>query len=131
MTKSKMANRYSLEVRARAVRMVFEHQGSYETQAGAIAAIAPKIDCIPQTLSGWVKQVKKVSHILPTVLRQMALADAVIPRGVRSGKYPIDQGQIQAFSISDISHPEPAPKMTVSNARWVKTQDTNLPRYLQ
>lgn len=41
MTKSKMANRYSPEVSARAVRMVFEHQGSYETQAGAIAAIAP------------------------------------------------------------------------------------------
>ena len=35
MTKSKMANRYSPEVHARAVRMVFEHQGSYETQAGA------------------------------------------------------------------------------------------------
>ena len=56
MTKSKMANRYSPEVRARAVRMVFEHQGSYETQAGAIA---PKIDCIPQTLRGWVKQAEK------------------------------------------------------------------------
>jgi transposase-like protein len=39
MTKSKMANRYSPEVRARAVRMVFEHQGSYEMQVGAIAAI--------------------------------------------------------------------------------------------
>ncbi|KKN49624.1 hypothetical protein LCGC14_0640860 [marine sediment metagenome] len=59
MTNSKMANRYSPEVRARAVRMVFEHQGSYEMQAGAIAAIAPKIDCIPQTLSGWVKQAEK------------------------------------------------------------------------
>ncbi len=61
MTKNKMANRYSPEVRARAVRMVFEHQGSYETQAGAIAAIAPKIGCIPQTLSGWVKQAEKDS----------------------------------------------------------------------
>ncbi len=61
MTKRKMANRYSPEVRARAVRMVFEHQGSYETQAGAIAAIAPKIGCIPQTLSGWVKQAEKDS----------------------------------------------------------------------
>jgi hypothetical protein len=33
-----MAHRYSpevREVRARAVRMVFGHQGSYETQAGA------------------------------------------------------------------------------------------------
>ena len=63
MTKSKMANRYSPEARARAVRMVFEHQGSYETQAGAIAAIAPKIGCIPQTLSGWVKQAEKDSDM--------------------------------------------------------------------
>ena len=47
--------------RAGAVRMVFGHQGSYETQAGAIAAIAPKIGCIPQTLSGWVKQAEKDS----------------------------------------------------------------------
>ena len=59
MTKNKMANRYSPEVHARAVRMVFEHQGSYETQAGAIAAIAPKIGCIPQTLREWVKQAEK------------------------------------------------------------------------
>ena len=55
MTKSKMAKRYSPEVRGRAVRMVFEHQGLDETQAGVIAAIAPKIGCIPQTLSGWIK----------------------------------------------------------------------------
>ncbi|WP_417260249.1 hypothetical protein [Celeribacter sp.] len=39
MTKSKMANRYSPEVRARAVRMVFEHQGSYETQVVGSAAV--------------------------------------------------------------------------------------------
>jgi transposase len=61
MTKRKIANRYSPEVRALAVRMVFEHQGSYETQAGAIAAIAPKIGCIPQTLREWVKQAEKDS----------------------------------------------------------------------
>lgn len=59
MTKSKVANRYSPEVRARAVRMVFEHQGSYETRAAAIAAIAPKTGCIPQTLRGWVRQAEK------------------------------------------------------------------------
>ena len=59
MTKTKMANRYSPEIRARAVRMVFEHQGSYETQAGVIAATAPKIGCIPQTLRKWAKQAEK------------------------------------------------------------------------
>ena len=56
-----MAKRYSPKVRARAVRMALEHQGLYETQACAIAAIAPKIDCIPQTLSGWAKQAEKDS----------------------------------------------------------------------
>lgn len=61
MTKSKMANRYSPEVRTREVRMVFEHWGSYETQAAAIAVIAPKIGCIPQTLREWVKQAEKDS----------------------------------------------------------------------
>jgi transposase len=60
-TKSKLPNRYSPDVRARAVQMVFEHQGSYETQVGAIAAIAPKIGCIPQTLSGLIKQAEKDS----------------------------------------------------------------------
>ena len=61
MEKSKVANRYSPEVRARAVRMVLEHQSSYETQGAAIAAIAPKIGCIPQTLREWVKQAEKDS----------------------------------------------------------------------
>lgn len=56
MEKSKASNRYSPEMRARAVRMVLEHQGSSETQSAAIAAIAPKIGCIPETLRGWVRR---------------------------------------------------------------------------
>jgi len=39
--------------------MVVEHQGSYETRSAAIAAIAPKIGCIPQTLGIWVRQAEK------------------------------------------------------------------------
>ena len=48
-------------MRARAVRMVMEHQGSYETQCAAVAAIAPKIGCIPETLRVWVRQAEKDS----------------------------------------------------------------------
>ena len=59
MEKSKTSNRYSHEMRARAVRMVLEHQGSYKTQSAAVAAIAPKIGCIPKTLSVWVRQAEK------------------------------------------------------------------------
>ena len=43
-------------MRARAVRMVLEHRGAYETQGAAVAAIAPKIGCIPKTLKVWVQQ---------------------------------------------------------------------------
>ena len=61
MEQSKTSNRYSLEMRARAVRMVLEHQGSYETQSAAVVAIAPKIGCIPETLRVWVRQAERNS----------------------------------------------------------------------
>ena len=59
MEKSKTSNRYSPEMRARAIRMVLEHQGSYETQSAAVTAIAPKIGCIPETLKVWVRQAER------------------------------------------------------------------------
>lgn len=56
MERDKRANRYSPEVRARAVRMVFDNQGGYESQSAAITAIAPKIGCGRDTLLRWVQQ---------------------------------------------------------------------------
>ena len=56
MEKSNRANRFSTEVRARAVRMFFEHEHEYATQSSAIMAIAPKIGCGRDTLRRWVKQ---------------------------------------------------------------------------
>jgi len=53
MTKS---NKFSPEVRERAVRMVQEHRGEYPSQWAAIESIAPKIGCVPQTLHEWVKR---------------------------------------------------------------------------
>lgn len=48
--------RYSPEVRERAVRLVFEHQGEHESQWAAIESIASKIGCTPETLRKWVRQ---------------------------------------------------------------------------
>lgn len=83
MTKSKMANRYAPEVRTRAVRMVFEYQGPYETQAAAIAAIAPKIGCIAQTLRGWVAQAEKDSGMRDGVTSEKRVRIKALEREVR------------------------------------------------
>ena len=50
------ANKFSPEVRERAVRMVLEHRGQYPSLWAAIESIAPKIGCVPQTLNEWVKR---------------------------------------------------------------------------
>ncbi|EJG2816162.1 IS3 family transposase, partial [Escherichia coli] len=53
MTKN---TRFSPEVRQRAVRMVLESQGEYDSQWATICSIAPKIGCTPETLRVWVRQ---------------------------------------------------------------------------
>jgi len=51
--------RYSPEVRERAVRLVFEHQGEYPSQWAALESIAPKIGCTAETLRKWVRQAER------------------------------------------------------------------------
>lgn len=49
-------NRYSPEVRERAVRMVQEHESEYSSQWQAMCSIAAKIGCSPDSLRGWYRQ---------------------------------------------------------------------------
>jgi transposase-like protein len=58
MTK-KASTKYAPEVRERAVRMVFEHQGEHASQWTAIGSIAAKIGCTAETLRGWVRQAER------------------------------------------------------------------------
>ena len=51
--------RYSSEVRARAVRMVLEHQSDYPSQWAAMNSIASKIGCTGETLRMWVRQAER------------------------------------------------------------------------
>ncbi len=49
-------NKFSPEVRERAVRLVQEHRGEYSSLWAAVESIASKIGCVPQTLLEWVKR---------------------------------------------------------------------------
>lgn len=50
------SNKFSPEVRERALRTVLEHRREYPSLWAAVDSIAPKIGCVPQTLLGWVKR---------------------------------------------------------------------------
>ncbi|NKG06794.1 transposase [Ralstonia solanacearum] len=52
-------NKFSPEVRERAVRLVQEHRGEYPSLWAVVESIAPKIGCVPQMLLDWVKSAKK------------------------------------------------------------------------
>jgi transposase len=56
---SKTTNRFSPEVRERAVRMVRDHDGDHASQWAAISSIASKIGCTPETLRKWVRQAER------------------------------------------------------------------------
>ena len=48
--------RYPVEMRERAVRMVFEHQDEYDSQWAAITSISEKLGMTRETLRQWVRR---------------------------------------------------------------------------
>jgi transposase-like protein len=59
------SNKFSPEVRERAVRLVQEHRGEYPSLWAAVESIAPKIGCVPQTLLEWVKRAEITAGARP------------------------------------------------------------------
>ncbi len=56
---------YSPELRARAVRMVMDHQEEQGAQWVAIQSIASKIGCSGETLRNWVRQAERDDGVRP------------------------------------------------------------------
>ena len=53
---SKTTNKFSPEVRTRAVRMVLDQAGEHPSRWAAMSSIAAKIGCSGETLRHWVRQ---------------------------------------------------------------------------
>ena len=65
MDTKKTTNKFSAEVRERAVRMVRDHQGDHASQWAAIASIAPKIGCTAESLRRWLRQAERDAGMRP------------------------------------------------------------------
>jgi transposase len=62
---SPTTNKFSPEVRDRAVRMVLEHEGDHASRWAAMVSIAAKFGCSPHTLREWVQKVDRDAGRLP------------------------------------------------------------------
>jgi len=52
-------HRFAPEVRERAVRLVFEHADTYDSQWATIRSVAEKIGCSAEQLRKWVRQAER------------------------------------------------------------------------
>jgi transposase len=51
-----MRSRYDTETRAKAVRLVQEHKGDYESEYAAIKAVSARLGMTAETLRKWLRQ---------------------------------------------------------------------------
>ena len=68
---SKTTNKFSPEVRNRAIRMVLHHEAEHSSRWAAVSSIAVKMGCSPATLHEWIKKTEGDGAARRQVMRHL------------------------------------------------------------